>query len=160
VLALHGKPLKSHLTLKSRTACIAEGYRFYGLLYRFLAVVIGAAALACWFLRITGLFWMTLAYGSAVYLWVVSGLAFSGACEFSSSHGRRAWRLVSFLIFISLFLIGSLAAISVQLRHSGAISDVMNILVTVGMMMFGVGSYFIELAALVTDSFIEDTAPV
>lgn len=160
VLALHGKPIQSNLGFQTQIACIADGFRFYGLLYRGLAILIGTAAVVCWFVTIADFYWMALACGSAVYLWVVSGLAFSGASVFAASAGKCTWHLAAFLVFVALFLIGSMTAISVQMRSFGSLPDVMNILLTAGMMVFGVGSYFVELAALVTNAPLEETRSI
>ena len=150
VLALHGKPIPSNFLVQNRCACVADGFRFYGWLYRGLATVIGAAAFSCWAANIINRFWITLLCASTIYLWAAAGLAFSGAAEFCCSAGKRVWQLVAFLFFIALFLISAVTAISIQSRSAGWLPDVLSIVLTAGMMAFGVGSYFVELAALVT----------
>ncbi len=151
VLALHGKPIPSNFSVQNRCACVADGFRFYGWLYRGLAAVIGPVAFSCWAANIINLFWITLLCASAIYLWAAAGLAFSGATEFCDSTGKRVWQLVAFLFFIALFLSSAVTAISIQSRSAGWLPDVLNIVLTTGMMAFGVGSYFIELAALVAN---------
>ena len=150
VLALHGKPVSIDFSMQARCQCIADGFRFYGWLYRALAMVFGVTAILCWVGNITDLFWVTLLAASAVYLWIASGLAFSGAVEFHDSAGESIWQLVAFLFFIALFLTSTLTAISVHVRFAGWLPDALNFAFTVGIMVLGVGSYLVELAALVT----------
>jgi hypothetical protein len=151
VLGLHGKPVQINLPLQNRCICIADGFRFYGVLYRLLAVVFGVSALLCWACDITGSFWTASLFASGIYLWIIAGLAFSGAAEFCTSNGQRAWHLVAFLFFLTLFLTSVLTAISIQARYAGLLPDAANIVFTAGMMLFGVGSYLVELAALVSN---------
>jgi hypothetical protein len=150
VLALHGKPGQTAFSAEHRCRCVAEGFRFYGWLYRLLALVFGAAALLCWFCSLADSFWLTLLAASSIYLWIIAGLAFSGAVEFCVSAGERVWPLVAFLFFVTIFLTSVLIAVSVQVRLAGWLPDVTNIIITLGTMAFGVGSYLVELAALVT----------
>lgn len=150
VLALHGNPVAIKLSRQDRCASIADGFRFYGYLYRGLAIAFGAAAFLCWGGNIAGLFWIALLTASAGYLWVMAKLAFSGADEFRDSEGARIWQLVAFLFFVALFLSGALTVISMQVRFVAWLPDVLNGAITAGAMMLGVGSYFVELAALVT----------
>jgi hypothetical protein len=150
VLALHGKPVVIDFSMQARCQCIADAFRFYGWLYRALAMVFGVTAFLCWVGNITDLFWVTLLAASAVYLWIASGLAFSGAVEFQDSAGERIWQLVAFLFFIALFLTSVSTAISIQVRFAGWLPDALNFAFMVGSMALGVGSYLVELAALVT----------
>lgn len=136
--------------MQTRSQYIADGFRFYGWLYRALAVVFGVTAFLCWVGNITDLFRVTLLAASAVYLWIASGLALSGAVEFYETARQRSWQLVAFLFFIALFLTSVLTAISMQVRFSGWLPDALNFAFTAGIMAFGVGSYLVELAALVT----------
>ncbi len=149
VLALHGKAGEPSFSLERRCRCVAEGFRFYGWLYRLLALALGAAALLCWFCSLADSFWITLFAASSIYLWIIASLAFSGALEFCGSAGERVWPLVAFLFFVTVFLTGVLIAISIQVRLAGWLPDVANIIITLGAMAFGVGSYLVELAALV-----------
>lgn len=150
VLALHGQPVALHLSMQARCQCIADGFRFYGWLYRALAIVFGVTAFLCWVGNIADLFWVTLLAASAGYLWIASGLAFLGAVEFYNSDGERIWQLVAFLFFTALFLTSVLTAISIQVRYAGGVPDALNFAISAGIMALGVGSYLIELAALVT----------
>ena len=87
----------------------------------------------------------------AVYLWLTTGLAFCGATEFCASAGRHVWQLVAFLFFIMLFLVSAVVSISIQIRSAGSLPDVTNGVITFGVMAFGIGSYLVELAALLAN---------
>ena len=150
VLALHGRPVPTNLSVQDRSQCIADGFRFYGWLYRVLAVVFGMAAILCWVGNISDSFWITTLITSAIYLWTTAGLAFSGAMQFHNSAGERIWQLVAFLFFITLFLASAVTAFSMQMRFAGWLPDALNFAFTVGIMALGVGSYLVELAVLVT----------
>jgi hypothetical protein len=138
-------------SLLNRCDCIADGFRFYGLLYRLLAVAFTASAFLCWACKLGGSFWIFALLASGIYLWIIAGLAFSGASEYCSSGGERDWHLVAFLLLVSLFLTAVTTAISIQARFAGWLPDVSNIAITVGTFSFGVGSYMVELAALAAD---------
>ena len=150
VLALHGRPLSTNGSVQDHCRCIGEGFRFYGWLYRALSLVLGAMSILCWAVEAADLFWVALLLASAIYLWTTSKLAFSGAAEFCSSRGERVWYLVAFLFFITLFLASVVTATSIQARIAGWVPDELNGVITAIAMAFGVGSYFIEVAALVT----------
>jgi hypothetical protein len=149
VLALYGQPLETNFSVQKRCHCISDGFRFYGWLYRVLALVVGAVAFICDAGNIADFFWITLMTASAIYLWITAGLAFSGATKFYNSTGERVWPLAAFLFFIALFLISAMTAISIQVRIAGGLPDALNLIITVGVVAFGIGSYFVELAALV-----------
>jgi len=151
VLALHGKPLRTTFSPGHRCRCVADGFRLYGWLYRVLAIVFGAAAISCWACDLIGCFWGLWLAAGGVYLWVISGLAFSGATRFHRSVGVQVWHLVAFLFFVSLFLACVLISISLQVRLAGWLPDSANVVITLVAMVFGVGSYIVELAALIVN---------
>ena len=151
VMFLHGKPTQTNFPAHFRYACVADGFRFYGWLYRTLALICGLAGFWCWFSSLTDFFWIAFLAASGIYLWITSGLAFSGASQFSSSTGEQVWHLVAFLFFVALFLAAALLTISIQVRQAGWLPDVVNIVITRGAMAFGIGSYLVELAALVAN---------
>ena len=146
VLTLHGKP--DQRSFPNYGQSIAEGFQFYGVLYRLLAVVLASSALICWRCEIAGFFSIAALLLGGIYLWIVTGLAFCGASEFLRSNGDRTWKLVAFLFFIAVFLSSLLTELSFQVRGAGLLSDGTNLFITAVMMAFGVGSYVIELAAL------------
>lgn len=151
ILALHGKPTQNHLTSQEHCECIADGFRFYGWLYRMLGILFGAGTLLCLRYGLADFYWLTLLTFGGVYLWAAGGLAISGATTYSNSRGGHVWLLVAFLFFIALFLASTLMLFSAQVRLSQWVPDTINIVVTLGLLIFGVGSYLIELGALVAN---------
>lgn len=149
VLALHGRPAPTSFPSAFRCRSVADGFRFYGWLYRGLAILLGVSAICCCLSDVASCFWVLWMTVCAAYLWIVSGLAFAGASQFEQTAGEAVWHLVAFLFFVSLFLAGCLISISIQVRLTGGLPDMVNVGVTLGVMAFGVGSYLIELAALV-----------
>jgi hypothetical protein len=151
VLALHGKPMRRNVTAVDRYECIAGGFRFYGWIYRMLGILFGATTMLCWNSSMSDFYWITLLTFGGVYLWAAGGLAISGAKEYCDSQGGRVWLLVAFLFFIALFLAVTLAIFSSEVKFTQSLPDALNIVATLGILGFGVGSYLIELAALVAN---------
>ncbi|MDR3459225.1 MAG: hypothetical protein P4N60_17480 [Verrucomicrobiae bacterium] len=160
VLALHGKPVQAAFPPERRFRCVADGFRFYGWLYRALAIVFCAAATFCWVCDSAGCFWILWLAAGGVYLWIIAGLAFTGAARLYDSTGGHVWHLVAFLFFVSLFLACTLMAISLQVRLIGWLPDVANFMITLGAMAFGVGSYVVELAVLVAGEPMQEAKVV
>jgi hypothetical protein len=148
VMRLHGSAVPKRL-LGDRVQCVADGFWFYGLLYRILAAVFGISGILCWFQAAVDMFWIVTLLGCSACLWVIAELAFSGAREFLNSSGRRIWHLVVFLFFVSWLLASICTAVSLEVRHLGGLPDSVNLSLTIGIIVFGVGSYLVELAALV-----------
>ncbi len=95
-------------------------------------------------------YWLGLLTAGAVYLWCTTGLAFTGASALPRRLGDGIWKLVVFLFFIGAFLVSTLTAISVQARAMELLPDAVNLALTVLLLLFGVGSYLIEVVALLT----------
>ena len=155
VLSLHGKPLRVNFTPIEQRECIADGFRFYGWLYRGVGILFGATTLICWHYRMTDFYWSTLLAFSGAYLWSAGGLAISGAKEYGDSKGVRVWLLVAFLFFIAVFLAVFLAIFSSEAKFAQSLPETINVSATLGMLVFGVGSYLIELAALVVPESLQ-----
>lgn len=155
VLSLHGKPMRVNFAAIEQRECIADGFRFYGWLYRGLGILFGATTLLCWHYRMTDIYWSTLLTFSGAYLWAAGGLAISGAKEYGDSQGGRVWLLVAFLFFIAVFLAVFLAIFSSEAKFAQSLPDTINVSATLGMLVFGVGSYLIELAALVVPESLQ-----
>lgn len=150
VLALHGAPAETVLSLEQRCECIARGFQFYGFLYRGLSLLFGGSACLCMSFRIFDFFWIAWMLTGAVYLWIAGGLAFSGAAAFRNSSGKDVLHLVAFLFFIMFFLVATAVSCTIHARSAELLPDLVNYIGTIAFVAFGAGSYMIELAALVT----------
>lgn len=150
VLALHGKPAEGGLSAPEHWNCVAEGFRFYGWLYRFVALALVAMAGWTETSGVAGLYWVGFMIAGACCLWCAAGLAFAGASALPRAVEEGIWKLVVFLFFIGLFLVATLMAASVQARAVELLPDSANLAFTLLLLVFGVGSYFIEVVALVT----------
>lgn len=150
VLALHGAPAEIALSLKQRCECVARGFQFYGFLYRGLSLLLGGSACLCAIFWILDFFWVAWMLTGAVFLWMASGMAFSGAVRYRKSAGNDVWELVAFLFFIMLFLVATAVSCTMHARAAGLLPDTVNYVATIAFIGFGVGSYMVELTALVT----------
>lgn len=148
VLALHRKSVSIPLSEEAYWFCVADGFRFYGWLYRILAVLLLGMLTVLWKFGLAGSFWLCLLGSAALYLWVTTGLAFEGAKVVVENAHQGVERLVCFLCFISVFLAAILTAICLFLHTSQLISDTVNLALTGILVAFGAGSYLIELIAL------------
>jgi hypothetical protein len=155
VLALHGRPTQTKFPPAYRCRCVADGFRFYGWLYRGLAIILGLTAVGCCVWDLAAFFWVLWLAASAAYLWIIGGLAFTGAMQYERSTGSAVWHLVAFLFFISIFLAGGLIALGQQVWLNGWLPDAVNFSLTLGVLTFGLGSYVIELAVLVVRAPIQ-----
>lgn len=149
VLALHGRRTAPELSPQQWCGCVADGFRFYGWLYRGLAGAMAVLAVLAAGGFVGDRFWLAVFAASALYLWSTAGLAFAGARELVASAGRRIWPLVAFLFFVAVFLVGLTAAIGMQLRADGRLPDPLVLLLSAAILLLGAGSYLVELAALV-----------
>src|SRR5277367_1781433 len=70
VLMLHGKPSEVEISECDRRGCIAAGFRFYGSLYRTLAVCLGGMAIYCWASDFVARFWIFYLTAAGVSLWI------------------------------------------------------------------------------------------
>lgn len=151
VLRLHGQPVPNRLTANEWCACVRDGFRFYGWLYRGLAIILGGAAILGWCAGVKDVFWLNYLPAGGIYLWLAGGLAITGAKTYCDTNGKRPWPLVAFLFFVSLFLAVTLTVFSTQANFCQWLPDTINLFLTLGLLMFGVGSYLIELAALLAN---------
>ena len=108
-----------------------------------MAVVAGATDLG-------GPYWVGFMMAGAVCLWCAAWLAFAGADDLPQSARDGLWKLVVFLFLVGLFLVLTLMAVSVQAKAVELLPDLANFALTILLLVFGVGSYLIELVALVT----------
>lgn len=79
VLLLHGKPCGDAVWGSKEWTSVADGFRFYGYLYRFLSAIMGLAAGWAWACEILDCYWVSLMVTAASGLWCITGLALAGA---------------------------------------------------------------------------------
>jgi hypothetical protein len=149
-LALHGKPVAAGQFVPEHWNCVADGFRFYGWLYRFLALAL--LLMASWTTAsgLAGVYWLGFMIAGAFYLWCAASLAFAGASALPRAVGDGIWKLVVFLFLVGLFLASTLMAVSFQSKTVELLPDFANLILTVLLLAFGVGSYLIEAVALLT----------
>lgn len=149
ILFLHGKPGTSELPPSERIACIAQGFRFYAVLYAVIAAILIAAGV--------GLAVLTASvYGAGLCL--ITGILLAGITLFGADASQRyaadapygTVHLAVFVVFLMLFLTGFIATASVALALITSIPAWVNLTATFGLLVFGVGSYCIELLYLLT----------
>lgn len=160
ILLLHGKPRDSSVSERDRIQCIANGFQFYAWLYRMLAVIFLSLSLILSALKISladngTWYWCVASFLAAVYLWLVSGLGYAGASAYRRSEGNSITILIAFMIMIVAFLSLFLSAASVTAYHSHWLATAPNLGLGVMVFAFGIGSYFIEIVYLITDSNLQ-----
>lgn len=150
ILALHGKRVGDGQLAPEHWNCVADGFRFYGWLYRFVAVAL--LAMAAWAAAsgLAGVYWLGFMIAGAFGLWCAAGLAFAGASDLLRTVQEGICKLVVFLFLVALFLVSILMAISVEAKAAELLSDFANLMLTMLLLAFGLGSYLIEVVALVT----------
>jgi hypothetical protein len=148
VLALHGKPLSEDVPPERKTAILVRGFRFYGYLYLGLGLTILAGAVAWLVIESPSWYWTALALFGAVYLIASSRLAFLGAGLLGSGQARGAILLVTFFVFVLIFLAAFGAFVSSWIHDMGKVPDLPNALLFAVFLLFGIGSYVIELLYL------------
>ncbi len=153
ILALHGKPVDSSLPQAKQNQRIADGFKFYAWLYRFLAVI---------FLLLVPVFivanvaenstsssyWAAASFLAGVYLWSVSGLGYAGAKSYGTGSNST---LIAFMVMIVAFLSMFVATVSVVAHHQAWLGAIPNLVVASFLFVFGVGSYMIEIIYLTTE---------
>ena len=151
ILTLHGKPLVSSLSRAQETRQIADGFRFYAWLYRFLAVVFLALGPTLWAANIgenNVNYWAASSILAGIYLWFCSGLGFAGARDYADESARGTVILLTFMVMIVAFLSAFVAVISVAAMQSNWLATAPNLMAAGLLFVFGIGSYFIEIIYL------------
>ncbi len=77
-------------------------------------------------------------------------MAFAGAAALPRAVEDGICKLVVFLFLVGLFLASTLMAVSVQAKTAELLPDSVNCALSILLLVFGVGSYLIEVVALVT----------
>lgn len=151
ILRLHGKPVVSSLSCAQESRQIAEGFRFYAWLYRFLAVVFLLLGPIFWAANTSEdnmNYWAVSSVLAGIYLWFCSGLGFAGARDYAAESARSAVFLLTFMVMIVAFLSAFVAVISIVAMQSNWLATAPNLAATSLLFVFGVGSYFIEIVYL------------
>lgn len=161
ILSLHGKPVISSLACAQETRQIADGFRFYAWLYRFLAVVFLLLAPTLWAANIGEnhvSYWAASSVLAGIYLWFCSGLGFAGARIYAAESPRGAAVLVAFMAMIVAFLSAFVATISVVSMQLDWLATAPNLAATSLLFVVGIGSYFIEIVYLIGRASFENCA--
>jgi len=156
VLWLHGKPIDPALSAEERIRCVANGFRFYAGLYRLLAGVFLLVALLLLAIPLMDRdsappYWVAASLFAALYLWIVSGLGYTGAASYRKGEWQGVPLLVTFIVTIIAFLSMFLAGVSIAASCSTWLSASANLSAAGALLVFGVGSYIIEVVYLVTE---------
>lgn len=156
ILRLHGKPVNPSLPEAERIKCIADGFKFYAWLYRFLAVIFFLLAPIFVVLNVaessaSSSYWAAASCLAGVYLWCVSGLGYAGAKSYRMGQNQGTSSLVAFMVMIVAFLSMFIAVVSVVAHHSAWLAITPNLVAASTLFVFGVGSYMIEIIYLATE---------
>src|SRR5262245_24752164 len=152
ILWLHGKPSGSRLPDTERARCVARGFAFYALLYRLLGILFLGLAPALWFLLGPGgAYPAGLSLLAGGYLWVASGLAYTGSAAYAQREPAGTVMLVTFLVMVTAFLGAFVSAVSVIAQQWGLLPTWQNLFVVVGLVLIVAGSDCLELVFLVTE---------
>ncbi len=151
ILALHGKPVSADSSELEARLILARGFRFYARLYVALSATLFVASVVAYS---TGLpsFWALLLVGASFYLLATAQLAYVGSRNYLKQLPHARSQLVTFFVVIIAFLscfCGLCAAIvqfAIPTQASVVLIGLSHLLV------FGVGSYLIEIVYLVADS--------
>lgn len=156
ILLLHGKPVSSSLSQAQRIQRVADGFRFYAWLYRVLSIIFLFLAPAFLVLNVaesdsSSAYWAAVSLQAAIYLWCVSGLGYSGARSYATGQSKGTSSLVAFMVMIVVFLSMFVAAASVIAHHAAWLPVMPNLAAASTLLVFGVGSYMIEIIYLATE---------
>ncbi|PQV65529.1 hypothetical protein B1R32_101271 [Abditibacterium utsteinense] len=162
ILWLHGKPTDPILDDAERRRIVAEGFRFYAVLYRLLAVLFGLIGALCWYM---GVFETTnqTVYGVGLsvlfssFLFLASGLGFAGAKALRENCGSARLMLTAFMVSIISFLSVFVGGLSVLMQWQTGHYAGLNLGVAGTLWFFGIGSYLIEVLYLVAETRLEST---
>lgn len=154
ILWLHGKPTSPIIDGEERRHIVAEGFRFYAQLYRFLGVLFWLTGAACWSAGIfeTGrdAFYWTGASGLVgAFLWFASSLGFAGTKALKQRHGNARLVLCAFMVSIIAFLSALTAVLSVVVQLLTSTDATLNLCALSLVWAIGIASCLIEVLYLV-----------
>jgi hypothetical protein len=149
ILALHGKPCRDDLSSDDRKRILSIGFPFYAVLYALLApIMMAVSVLLLAFRVVEGLYWPGMALFACMYLGGSSALAFRGACLFPSDTRDASALLVVFFVAVIGFLMLFGGALSVFLNQHQPTFSALAVPLLAVFVLFGVGSYLIEILYL------------
>lgn len=156
ILLLHGKPVQNSLSSSKITKRVADGFKFYAWLYRFLAVVFLLLAPVLFAFGAAGdktssTYFALCSLLAGLYLWSVSGLGYAGAKSYAANRDNGTTSLIAFMVMVVAFLSLFVAAISIVVQQNSWIPMLPNLAGAALLFVFGVGSYLIEIVYLATD---------
>lgn len=157
VLWLHGKPTAPQLSDEERTQIVADGFRFYAALYRFLSLLFFGVSALLWFSGILetardAIYWTGAGVLSGAFLWIASGVGFAGAKMFRQNDVSGRLTLTAFLVSIIAWLSAFSVALSIEAQAQNIGSVWLNLGAISVVWAFGVGSYFLEVLYLVAQT--------
>ncbi len=153
ILALHGKSVGVSLSQAEQNQRVADGFKFYAWLYRFLAVIFLLLAPIFIIANVaenstSSSYWAAASFLAGIYLWGVSGLGYAGAKSYGSGSNSS---LIAFMVMIVAFLSMFVAVVSVVAHQFAWLGVVPNLIAASTLFVFGVGSYMIEVIYLATE---------
>ena len=149
ILVLHGKPCRDDLSTADRGRILSRGFRFYAMLYILLALIMVAVSVFLVAFKVTeGFYWPGMALFAGIYMGGSSGLAFKGARLYPTDTRDASGLLVVFFVAVIGFLMAFGGALSVLLNQHHPISGIVAVPLLVVFVLFGVGSYILELLYL------------
>lgn len=148
VLSLHGKP--SDCAVADRRIILKRGFHFYGWLYLSLAVpflCIGMSSLLVSIPELGVLSYLSIL--GSIYLACSSQLAFKGANDLYAGNERGAPLLVAFFVAVLVFLAAFMACVLMYASNEKLLPNSILTVLFCLMLLFGGGSYMIEVLYLV-----------
>jgi hypothetical protein len=155
LLWLHGKPAPGTATADQTAACVAAGFRFYARLYGLLGLLflLGSAAGLPLAALAGGYYWPLMGGTAGAYLLVAACVARAGAAAYSGKRESGVLLLALFLGMAAVFLALFLGVASSAAEQLGVVPGWVNVAAVWGLVVFGIGSYSIELVYLVHVAF-------
>lgn len=149
ILAAHGKPCCVTLSEADIKRALSQGFRFYGMIYSFVAVVMLVASLMTFAIEIgEWRFWSCMLGLAGLFVLASSFLAFHGARLYPCDTKQASALLIVFFISIMGFLMFFLGAASVFVNQYQPAAGVVALPVATVLVLIGVGSYLIEVLYL------------
>lgn len=156
ILALHGKPHRHDLTPNERKRILSKGFRFYALLYTLLSLVMAVLCVLLFVFPVAeGYYWQGITMFASVYLGASSVLAFKGARRYMRDSTASSALLVVFFVAVIGFLMFFCGALWVIINQHQPQFGIVSLLLLILFVVFGVGSYLIEILYLFYSS-VED----